>query len=58
MTELNLDEKNCLEMPDLKVVDARSLFLKSVNLPLEHQVDEGLINDCIVRCHFTSILRH
>jgi hypothetical protein len=47
-----VDEGNCLEMPELDVEEARSLFCKSSNLELTSEVDEGLIMRCVERCHF------
>jgi hypothetical protein len=52
LKKLNLDECQCLEMPELEENEARSLFLSCVNLPSDHQVDEALLKDCIERCHF------
>jgi hypothetical protein len=52
LQKLNLDECQCLEMPELEENEARSLFLSCANLPSNHQVDEALLKDCIERCHF------
>ncbi|KAG0598142.1 hypothetical protein M758_12G049500 [Ceratodon purpureus] len=52
LKKLNLDEGNCLEMPELEENEAKTLFLSYADLPSRHEVDEGLLNDCIERCHF------
>ncbi|KAG0553984.1 hypothetical protein KC19_12G053800 [Ceratodon purpureus] len=52
LKKLNLDEGNCLEMPELEENEAETLFLSYADLPSRHEVDEGLLKDCIERCHF------
>ena len=47
-----VDECNCLEMPELDLEEARSLFCKSSNVELTSEVKEGLIMRCVERCHF------
>jgi hypothetical protein len=48
----HVDEGSCLEMPELDVKEARSLFCKSSNLELTSEVDAELIMRCVDRCHF------
>jgi hypothetical protein len=48
----HVEEDNCLEMPELDVEEARSLFCKSSNLELANEVDGELIMRCVDRCHF------
>ncbi|KAG0554019.1 hypothetical protein KC19_12G056800 [Ceratodon purpureus] len=52
LKKLNLDATNCLEMPELEENEAETLFLSYADLPSRHEVDEGLLKDCIERCHF------
>jgi hypothetical protein len=47
-----VEEGNCLEMPELDVEEARSLFCKSSNLELTSEVDGELIMRCVERCCF------
>jgi hypothetical protein len=47
-----VEEGNCLEMPELDVEEARSLFCKSSNLELTSEVDGELIMRCVERCRF------
>jgi hypothetical protein len=47
-----VEEGNCLEMPELDVQEARSLFCKSSNLELTSEVDGELIMRCVRQCHF------
>ncbi|KAG0598272.1 hypothetical protein M758_12G059800 [Ceratodon purpureus] len=52
LKKLNLEATNCLEMPELEEDEAETLFLSYADLPSRHEVDEGLLKDCIERCHF------
>ena len=52
LKSLGLDERNCMEMPEMEEDEAKALFLYHVDLPCGNEVDEVLIKDCIKRCHF------
>lgn len=52
LMKLNLEENQCLEMPDLEEDEARSIFLKETGLLFENEIDEKLIRRCIQLCHF------
>ena len=50
---VNLNESQCLEMPELEEGEARSLFLDYSNvLGCGHDVDDTLVRHCLQRCHF------
>ena len=46
------DESKCMEMPELTLEEAKSLFAKSSDLELRDDVDEGLVVKCVQRCYF------
>jgi hypothetical protein len=48
----HVEEGNCLEMPELDVEEAKSLFCKSSDLELTSEVDGELILRCVERCRF------
>lgn len=48
----HIDESKCMEMPELMVEEAKSLFAKSSDLQLRNEVDEELILRCVKRCYF------
>ena len=52
LMKLNLEENQCLEMPDLEEDEARSIFFKETGLLFENEIDEKLIRRCIQLCHF------
>lgn len=47
-----VDESNCMEMPELKVKEARSLFAKSSNFEPRNEDDEQLLDCCVQQCCF------
>ncbi|KAG0562531.1 hypothetical protein KC19_9G153800 [Ceratodon purpureus] len=47
-----IDESKCIQMPDLLLEEAKSLFTNSCNLELSNDVDEHLILRCVERCYF------
>ncbi|KAG0611643.1 hypothetical protein M758_7G154700 [Ceratodon purpureus] len=47
-----VDEDNCLEMPELDVQEAKSLFIISSNFEPKSEDDEKLVMHCVERCHF------
>ena len=50
---VNLNESQCMEMPELEEDEARSLFLEYTNVSAcGHDVDEALVKHCLRRCHF------
>jgi hypothetical protein len=51
LMRLNLEENQCLEMPELEEDEARSLFLNYSNLSFGNGVDEKLLRKCLQLCH-------
>jgi hypothetical protein len=51
LMRLNLEENQCLEMPELEEDEARSLFLNYANLSFGNGVDEKLLKKCVQLCH-------
>lgn len=41
-----INENNCMEMPELNIEEATSLFVKSCEFEKENEVDERLIERC------------
>ncbi|KAG0603716.1 hypothetical protein M758_10G116000 [Ceratodon purpureus] len=57
LTNLNqyIQSEDCLEMPELIEVEARSLFLNHVTCGQSATIevlDKGLVSRCVERCHF------
>ncbi|KAG0622848.1 hypothetical protein M758_3G128500 [Ceratodon purpureus] len=50
LQNLKIDEKNCIEMPELEEDEAKSIFL--YHAELEDDVDEEFIMRCVERCYF------
>lgn len=44
--------ENCVEMPELRIEEAKSLFAKSSGFELGNEDDEQLIQRCVQRCWF------
>ena len=51
LMRLNLEENQCLEMPELEEDEARSLFLDYSNLSFGNGVDDKLLRKCVQLCH-------
>ncbi|KAG0560026.1 hypothetical protein KC19_10G148400 [Ceratodon purpureus] len=47
-----IDENKCIQMPELMLEEAKSLFAKSSDAELKNDVDEHLILRCMNRCYF------
>ncbi|KAG0627867.1 hypothetical protein M758_2G234200 [Ceratodon purpureus] len=47
-----IDESKCMQMPELMLDEAKSLFAKSSDAQLRNDVDEKLILRCVKRCYF------
>ncbi|KAG0561405.1 hypothetical protein KC19_9G062400 [Ceratodon purpureus] len=47
-----IDESNCMQMPELMLEEAKSLFVKSSAAKLRNDVDVKLILRCVKRCYF------
>ncbi|KAG0601993.1 hypothetical protein M758_11G152900 [Ceratodon purpureus] len=54
LTGLGIDESECLEMPELEIDEARSLFLDQFQIIPENidEEDEELLMRCVKRCRF------
>lgn len=51
LQSVNIDEHDCIEMPDLEEIEARSLLLYHGRQPSD-EVDEDLMRGCLLRCYF------
>ena len=51
---LDIDESNCLEMPELQKDEAKSLFMENAICDYETrmEVDDEIIDSCLKRCYF------
>ncbi|KAG0627855.1 hypothetical protein M758_2G233100 [Ceratodon purpureus] len=47
-----IDESKCMQMPELMLDEAKSLFKKSCDVESRNDVDEKLIFRCLERCYF------
>ncbi|KAG0588935.1 hypothetical protein KC19_2G279700 [Ceratodon purpureus] len=47
-----MDESKCMQMPELMLEEAKSLFAKSCDAEMRSGVDEKLILRCVERCYF------
>jgi hypothetical protein len=47
-----INENNCIQMPELNMEEAKSLFVNSCGFTKENEVNECLIERCVVRCCF------
>ncbi|KAG0627859.1 hypothetical protein M758_2G233500 [Ceratodon purpureus] len=47
-----MDDSKCMQMPELMLEEAKSLFAQSSNVHLRNCVDEKLILRCVKRCYF------
>lgn len=52
LQNLNIEESECMEMPELTVDDAISLFVREV--ACDESTHEHLIQQCVDRCHFSK----
>ncbi|KAG0588944.1 hypothetical protein KC19_2G280600 [Ceratodon purpureus] len=47
-----MDESKCMQMPEMMLEEAKSLFVKSSSAMLRNDVDDKLILRCVKRCYF------
>ena len=50
-----IDERSCLEMPELMLEEAKCLFMRSFGFELRDEVDEQLIDRCVKQCYFKKV---
>lgn len=57
LRHLNIDENNCLEMPELNRREAKALFLQHAKCDSEvrNEVDDKIITRCVNRCYFQKL---
>ncbi|KAG0608738.1 hypothetical protein M758_8G128400 [Ceratodon purpureus] len=48
----DVTESHVLEMPELDVQEAKSLFCRSSELELRSEADDRVVERCVKRCHF------